>query len=54
MRRKKDHDPFDDSAYERTFLPIYAILAGQETIVGTNVMGGPLIPPILFWKLLDD
>jgi hypothetical protein len=54
MRREKDHDPFDDLAYERTFLPIYAIIAGQDTIGGTTGMGGPLIPPILFWKLLDD
>ena len=53
MRRKKDHDPFDDLGYERTFLPIYAI-AGHEAIVDTNIMGGPLIPAIFLWNLLDD
>lgn len=54
MRHEKDHDPFDDLTYERTFLPIFAILAGQDTFGGTTGMGVPLIPPILFWKLIDE
>lgn len=54
MRRENDNHPFDDLAYERTFLPIYAILAGQDSFGGTNGMGAPLIPPILFWKAFED
>lgn len=50
MKHHHSHHPLDDLAYERTFLPIYAILAGQDSFGGTSDMGAPLIPPVLFWK----